>query len=84
MSASALAFKYDDLGDDLTSIESMTVDCYRCDPDNPLAIPRSRCSDCQGTGRAPMAFAGIVKELRGSRAELDKPQGRDDDLFLEY
>ena len=84
MSASALAFKYDELGDDLTPIESMTVDCYRCDPDNPLAIARSKCPDCQGTGRAPMAFASIVKELRNSRAELNKPQGRDDDLFLEY
>jgi hypothetical protein len=68
--ATALAYNCKSLEKDSTSVESLTVDCGRCDPDNPLAIPRKQCPECKGTGRAPVALATIVTELKASRLEL--------------
>ena len=82
--STALAFRCDELSDDLTEIEKLTVECWRCDPDNPLAIPRDRCAECQGTGRSPVALAAVVREIRQSRMEMEKASGGLDEEFLEY
>jgi hypothetical protein len=82
--SAARAIKCDDLGEDLTPIEKLTVSCYRCDPDNPLCIPRERCPDCKGTGQAPVQFASIMKEIRESKAELDRNGSASDPDYLEY
>jgi hypothetical protein len=84
MSTTALAFKCDELDDDLTPIEKLTVECWRCDPDNPLAVPRNKCAECQGTGRAPVALAAVMREIQQSRAELEKTSSISDEEFLEY
>jgi hypothetical protein len=76
--------KCDTIGDDLTQIETMTVSCYRCDPDNPLCIPQMKCPDCHGTGQSPIRLAGIMKQLRDSRAELNRTGSSSDPGFLEY
>jgi hypothetical protein len=82
--SAALAIKCEELNEDLTSIERLTVSCYRCDPDNPLCIPREKCPDCKGTGQAPVQFAGIMKEIRESKAELERTGSSTDPDYLEY
>lgn len=82
--STALAIKCDDLGDDLKSIESLTVSCYRCDEDNPLCIPRERCPECKGTGRAPVKLADIIREIRASKQELERSGTAKDPEYLEY
>ena len=83
--ANALAYNCKTLEADPATVESLTVECARCDPDNPLAVPRAKCPDCQGTGQAPIALAAIVAEIRESRLELLRgSQGeasRDPDVF---
>ena len=84
MSTTAVALKCNDLGEDLSSIETLTVSCYRCDPDNPLCIPRKKCPDCKGTGRSPVRFASIMMEIRESKTELERTGSSSDPEFLEY
>lgn len=68
--ATAIAFDCKILEKDPTPAESFTVDCARCDPDNPVAIPRKDCPDCGGSGQAKIALAAIVTEIHESRLEL--------------
>ena len=82
--STALAFKCDKLSGDLKEIETLTVSCYRCDEDNPLCVPRKNCPDCKGTGRAPVRLAGIMREIRGSKQELEKAGSATDSEYLEY
>ena len=82
--STALSVKCEELSEDLATIETMTVSCYRCDPDNPLCIPRKKCPDCKGTGQAPVQFASIIKEIRTSRAELERTGTSTDPDYLEY
>jgi len=82
--SAAMAIRCDDLGEDLPPVEKLTVSCYRCDPDNPLCIPQERCPDCKGTGQAPVQFAAIMKEIRDSRAELNRTGSSTDPEYLEY
>jgi hypothetical protein len=71
--------------DDLEAVEVATVECYRCDPDNPLAVPRETCPVCRGTGRAPADFVPIMREIRGSMSRPKKtPCDGQSDLLLEY
>jgi len=55
---------------DPTEADSLTVECARCDPDNPTSIPRDKCPACRGTGRSHVALSTIVSELRSSRLQL--------------
>ena len=84
----ALAIKCEELSEDLKAnecnIETLTVSCYRCDPDNPLCIPREKCPDCKGTGQAPVQFASIMREIRNSKAELERNGSSTDPEYLEY
>ena len=82
--SAALAIKCEELSEDLKPIETLTVSCYRCDPDNPLCIPREKCPDCKGTGEAPVQFAGIMREIRESKAELERTGSSTDPDYLEY
>jgi hypothetical protein len=81
-SVNALAYSSKTLEKDPTIVESLTVDCGRCDPDNPLAVPRKKCPECKGTGKAPVALATIVTQIRESRLEL-LVGGRDNDVFYD-
>jgi hypothetical protein len=83
---SATAIRCDDV-DDLDAVEVATVECYRCDPDNPLAVSREACPTCRGTGRSPVDFVPILREIRDSKTHPKKsstPRESDDDLNLEY
>ena len=70
MLATALSYDCRKLEKDPTPAVGLLVDCPRCDEDNPLAVERSRCPDCKGTGRAPVSLHTIVSELHASRLEL--------------
>ena len=70
MSPAAVAFRERDLEDDLSPVQGLTTECARCDPDNPLAVPRSKCPECKGSGRAPIALTTIVEQMKESRLEL--------------
>jgi hypothetical protein len=70
MSSPALAYKEKDLEADLGPVQGLTAECARCDPDNPLAVPREGCPECEGTGRALIALATIVEQMKESRLEL--------------
>ena len=65
--STALAYNCRSLESDPTPIEALRVECARCDPDNPLAIPRPTCPDCKGTGLAKVALAIVVGEIKQSR-----------------
>jgi Zn finger protein HypA/HybF involved in hydrogenase expression len=78
-----LAYNCKTLEADPTPVESLTVECARCDPDNPLAVPRAKCPECKGTGKASIALAAIVTEIRASRLELLRG-GQDDKTFYDY
>jgi hypothetical protein len=83
---SATAIRCDDV-DDLDAVQVATVECYRCDPDNPLAVPREACPACRGTGRSPVEFVPILREIKDSKTRPQKtssPRESDDDLNLEY
>jgi hypothetical protein len=79
----ATVIRCDDV-DDLETVEVASVECYRCDPDNPLAVPRPGCPTCRGTGRAPVDFVPILREIRDSRSRPQRAPSREDDLLLEY
>jgi hypothetical protein len=64
----ALALK--DLEKDAEPAANLTVECCACDPDNPRAVPRSKCRSCGGTGRSPIRLGSIVTEIHASRLEL--------------
>jgi hypothetical protein len=70
--------------DNLDEIEVASVECYRCDPDNPLAVPRPSCPDCRGTGRAPVKFIPILREIREARSQPRQKAPSEDSLYLEY
>lgn len=76
----------DELTDDLAHFERVTVKCHSCDEDNPRAVPREKCTECQGTGRSVVKFAGIVREVREARTppRRGSSSSQDDELFLEY
>ena len=78
--SNALAYNCKTLEADPASVESLTVECARCDPDNPLAVPRAKCPDCKGTGRSAVALASIVTEIRESRLEVLRG-GQDNESF---
>jgi hypothetical protein len=82
--SAAVAIKCEELHEDLGPIERLTVSCYRCDPDNPLCVPRERCPDCKGTGQAPVQFASIMREIQDSKAELSQTGSSTDPDYLEY
>ncbi len=80
----ATAIRCDEV-EDLDRIETVTVECYHCDPDNPLAVAREKCTACRGTGRAPVAFVPILQEIREAKTTRPrKTASGDEDLFLEY
>ena len=68
--SNALAYNCKALEADPTPVLSLTVECPRCDPDNPLSVPRSKCPECKGSGKYPVALATIVTEIKASRLEL--------------
>jgi hypothetical protein len=86
MSATALAYKCNEIDEDLTALDRLTVECGRCDEDNPLAIPPDKCPVCHGTRRAPVSFAAIMKELQESKTQQgrDMAKSQNDELYLEY
>lgn len=55
---------------DPAEADSFTVECAKCDPDNPTSVPREECPACRGTGRSHVAFSTIVSEIRSSRLQL--------------
>jgi hypothetical protein len=82
----ATAIRCDDV-DDLDGVQVAAVECYRCDPDNPLAVPRETCPACRGTGRSPVELVPILREIRDSKTSptrAQKKSSQEDDLFLEY
>jgi hypothetical protein len=79
----AAAIRCDDV-DDLDKLEVATVECYRCDPDNPLAVPRQACPTCRGTGRSPVEFVPIMREIRDAKSSPTRKAAPEDDLSLEY
>jgi hypothetical protein len=90
MSQTALAYRCEDQDLDLDKIANLTVECYRCDVDNPLAVARATCPECKGTGRAPVHFAQIMSEIRESHAEQEKQMASgsseeysDEDTFID-
>lgn len=70
MSNAALAFREKDLEEDLTPVQGLTTECANCDPDNPLAVPREKCEECKGTGRALIALPLIIEQIKESRLEM--------------
>ena len=82
MSSTALAYKCEEV-DDPTTVEKLTVECWRCDEDNPLAVPSEKCPVCKGSRRAPVALATVLREIRSSRAEQTKTSA-DGEMYLEY
>jgi phage FluMu protein Com len=79
MQAMAMSWDCRKLEKDPTPVAGVTVDCPRCDEDNPLAVARAKCPECKGTGRAPVLLTVIVTELHASRLELldgGKDQGK--------
>jgi len=70
MSPAALAYRERDLEEDSSPVQGLTTECACCDPDNPLAVPRSKCPECKGSGRTPIALATIVEQMKESRLEL--------------
>jgi hypothetical protein len=66
----ALAYQERDLEEDLSPIQGLTTECARCDPDNPLAVPRKSCPECKGSGRSLVALSTIVTQIKESRLEL--------------
>ena len=86
---SAVAIRCDELAadsaDDLARFDAISVKCSQCDEDNPRAVPREECTECQGTGRSKIKLAGIVREIREARtAPRRGDRCQDDELFLEY
>jgi len=79
----ATAIRCDDVVN-VDEVEVSTVECYRCDPDNPLAVPRETCPVCRGTGRSPVAFVPILREIREAKTQPRRAPSREDDLYLEY
>jgi len=84
----ALAYRERDLEEDLSPVQGLTTECAHCDPDNPLAVPREKCPECKGSGRALIALATIVEQIKESRLELligpkkmDKSALDDDDYI---
>jgi hypothetical protein len=84
--ASTVAIRCDELTDDLTRLDRVTVKCHQCDEDNPRAVARENCTGCQGTGRSVIKFPSIVREVREARTTPQRGTrgGQDDELFLEY
>jgi len=68
--SAALALNCRSLEKDPTPVESLTVECAKCDPDNPRSVPRESCPVCRGTGRARVEVATVVGEIKASRLEL--------------
>jgi hypothetical protein len=66
----ALAYREQDLEEDLSPVQGLTTECARCDPDNPLAVSREDCPECKGTGRALIALPTIIEQIKESRLEL--------------
>lgn len=66
----ALAYLERDLEKDLSPVQGLTVECAKCDPDNPLSVPRAKCPECKGEGRALVALPTIVEQLKEARLEL--------------
>jgi hypothetical protein len=78
--STALAFKYEELAEDLSPVEALTIGCPRCDPDSPIASTRKDCPLCKGTGRSPLAVAGIVEEIKAARLEALHGPSKSSDL----
>lgn len=70
MSPAALAFRERDLEEDLSPVQGLTTECAKCDPDNPLAVPREKCDECKGSGRALVSLPRIIEQIKESRLEL--------------
>lgn len=68
--APALAYLERDLEKDLSPVNGLTVECAKCDPDNPRAVPRAQCPVCKGAGRSLVALPTIIEELKESRLEF--------------
>jgi len=66
----ALALNCRELEKDPTPVADLTVECANCDPDNPRSVPREKCRQCRGTGRARVAVSTVVGEIHSSRLEL--------------
>jgi hypothetical protein len=63
-------YREHDLERDLSPVQGLTVECAKCDPDNPRAVPQTKCPVCKGSGRALVALPTIVEEMRDARMEL--------------
>ena len=68
--SAALAYLEHDLEHDLSPVQGLTVECAKCDPDNPRAVPQKKCPACNGSGRTLIALPSIVEEMRDARMEL--------------
>jgi hypothetical protein len=92
----AYALDFTEVEADPSMLDGATKDCPACDLDNPRAVAREGCKECEGTGKVGLAAAEIAKELRASRTEKpdrgasdndDEGGGDtetfDEDLFLE-
>lgn len=68
--SSALALNCRSLEMDDGPAENLTVQCAKCDPDNPRSVPRSKCPACRGSGKARVGLSSVVREIHASRMEL--------------
>lgn len=84
--APTVAIRCDELTDDFDRLDRVTVKCHQCDEDNPRAVAREKCTECQGTGHSVIKFAGIMREVQEARTSprRDSRGVQDDELFLEY
>jgi hypothetical protein len=64
----ALAIR--DLEKDATPAAALKISCAACDPDNPRAVPRPRCTKCKGAGFTIPEAGSIAGEIHDARLEL--------------
>lgn len=83
----ALSYRIEEIENAPELAESLSKECFACDIDNPLCVPRATCETCGGTGRQPFAVAEIAKELKESK-RTPRTNGKesvlDEDLYFEY
>jgi len=67
---SALALNCRSLEKDPAPVATLTVECAKCDPDNPRAVARKTCRACGGTGLSRVSACHVVAEIHASRLEM--------------
>ncbi len=66
----AVAYTSRELEEDPTIVDDLVVQCAGCDPDNPRAVPRSKCRSCGGSGQSRPKISVIVGEIKASKIAL--------------